>query len=493
MKKKIVSLVLAGCLFGGGMGFTANAAEVEDAVAETSVDEAAQPEESAEEVSETETSAEETVDVEIADEETPLAGPEVEIGSESDEAEVEVEVDEDDIPVEFDMGTGDIELELEEVDENEKVDITPLEEVEKDGVEISDEEVPLAGEEVEAEEESEEDAEAETEKKTVSKLTTIYTQDENGKVHKITRAITVDENGNESVDERDEEYGFIGKDGGFYTIGTKIEQDRVYEINVEYVKDVQKIMSLAADETEVEGEAVDNREDEISFTITDEIVSVDLSYTTIVSEDQEGPVTSEDANIQAIFDKVNMPEKLDTGVDIVAHIDENGVVTEISATATEPIVRDREVMIAEAAEMDFEFNKEYVEEDVVMEVEVEADAKTEGEAEEISIEDEETPLAGDMQDAESEDEESKDVPEEVIKKVEATKEVAIVDELSDADADAGDEDSDADEAAADEAAADDAAEEVIDAVDTAEETTEVVAAEVSVEEISETVEDSVEE
>lgn len=445
MKKKIVSLVLAGCLLGGGMGFTANAAEIE----------AAQPEESVEEVSETETSAEETVDVEIADEETPLAGP-----------EAEVEVDEDDIPVEFDMETGDIELELEEVDENEKVDITPLEEIEKDGVEISDEEVPFAGEETEGE--------TKTEQKVVSKLSTMYTQDANGTVHKITRAITVDENGNESVEETDEEYGYIGKDGGFYTIETKIEQDRICEINVEYVKDVQKIMPWDEDAA---------TENYASFTITDEIVGVDLSYTTIASEDQEGPVTSEDTNIQAIFDKVNMPEKLDTGVDIVAHIDENGVVTEISATATEPIIRDREVLIAEAAEMDFEFDKEYVEEDVVMEVEVkvEADAETD----EISIEDEETPLAGDMQDTDAEDEESEDAPEEVIKKVEATKEVAIVDELSDADAD--DEDSDADEAAAD-----DAAEEVIDADGSAEEVTEVAVPEVSVEEISETTEESIE-
>lgn len=208
-------------------------------------------------------------------------------------------------------------------------------------------------------EEEEEDIldEEKVEKKALARVATIYHLKEDGTVVKITRTITEDEDGNIAVEDIEEEIGEM-IDGEFYLTHMEPVEYDLCHINIEYSKEIEKIENLSGTES-------------IKTTLnTNFAIGAGESITSI----------EHSSDISDILSKIDFGDTVNSGVDIVASIDIDGNISIESAVAREPEHIESEIKLFEKAEMDFEFDVEYSEEETLDGSEEENDSNTDEDA-----------------------------------------------------------------------------------------------------------------
>ncbi|WP_189270095.1 hypothetical protein [Pseudobutyrivibrio ruminis] len=243
----------------------------------------------------------------------------------------------------------------EKEDEDEEDDEEDDEEKE-DEEKVQIEEIADSKELIEEEEENLEEEEKVV-KKALARVATIYHLKEDGTVVKINRTITEDEEGNIAVEDIEEEIGEM-IDGEFYLTHMEPVEYDLCHINIEYSKEIEKIENFNG--TESMKTTLNT-----NFTIGagESIMSIEHS-----------------SDISDILSKIDFGDTVNSGVDIVASIDIDGNISIESAVAREPEHIESEIKLFEKAEMDFEFDVEYSDEEILDGSEEETDSNTEEDA-----------------------------------------------------------------------------------------------------------------
>ncbi len=289
------------------------------------------------------------------------------INAYADESEPDYAIEDLTEPTDSDEESNDVVVEEDEdytsiTDEEKEDEDEEDEEDEEDDEEKEDEEkvqIEEISDSKELLEEEEEDIleEEKVEKKALARVATIYHLKEDGTVVKITRTITEDEDGNIAVEDIEEEIGEM-IDGEFYLTHMEPVEYDLCHINIEYSKEIEKIENLSGTES-------------IKTTLnTNFAIGAGESITSI----------EHSSDISDILSKIDFGDTVNSGVDIVASIDIDGNISIESAVAREPEHIESEIKIFEKAEMDFEFDVEYSDEETLDGSEEETDSNTDEDA-----------------------------------------------------------------------------------------------------------------
>lgn len=348
----------------------------------------------------------ETEEVAIEDEATPLAGEvteeevdvqEPETTEENDEVAAESNATEEVSDEEVSDEEEDAEVVSDEAvdtdkEDTEKVEIENLEQDECNHIDADEDGIcDECGEELETK-----DAEETAKKIKAGTVVSVrYHLNDDNTVIKITKTSATDDNGNTTVEETEEELGFIDEDGNLHITHTEINEVDICHVNISYDKEIEIVDNFIPTGEFVDTNLVANFDIESGSTITEEAL-----------EENEDAVS--------ILAGINLPENLESGIDVTAHIDADGNVSEITAVATDAEHQEIEVEVSEIVEIDFEFDVEY------------SDDVLEETAEEVTIEDEETALAGDTKDESEEAAEDEESDTETDEDSEVAEEVADV-------------------------------------------------------------------
>jgi len=297
--------------------------------------------------------------------------------TDSDEESNDVVVEEDE-----DYTSNTDEEKEDEKEDDEKEDDEEKEDEEK----VQIEELSDNKELLEEEEEENFEEEEKVVKKALARVATIYHLKEDGTVVKINRTITEDEDGNIAVEDIEEEIGEM-IDGEFYLTHMEPVEYDLCHINIEYSKGIEKIENLNG--TESMKTTLNT-----NFTIGagESIMSIEHS-----------------SDISDILSKIDFGDTVNSGVDIVASIDIDGNISIESAVAREPEHIESEIKLFEKAEMDFEFDVEYSDEETLDGSEEETDSNTDEDAVPLDDAIVKEELAVVEEEAEEADEAAKDI------------------------------------------------------------------------------------
>lgn len=377
--RKLVTLGMTLSVLGANIAAPAVYAaelDVEEAPAVESVVEEAAP--AAEEATEEAAPEAEAEEVAIEDEATPLAG---------EVAEEKVDIQEAETTEESDEAEADKESEETEVDA-EKEELVDEAEDEKECNHIDADEDGICDEC--GDELGTKDADEAAKKIKAGTVVSVkYHLNDDNTVIKITKTSVTDDNGNTTVEETEEEIGFLDEDGNLNITHTEINEVDICHVNISYDKEIEIVDNFTPTGEFVDTNLIANYDIEAGSTITEETVE-------------------ENKDAISILAGINLPENLESGIDITAHIDADGNVSDITAVATDAEHQEIEVEVSEIVEVDFEFDVEYSEDDL----------------ETLTIEDEEVALAGDTESENESDAEDEESDTETEEESETTKEVS---------------------------------------------------------------------
>ena len=312
------------------------------------------------------------------------------INAYADESEPDYAIEDLTEPTDSDEESNDVVVEEDE-DYTSNTDEEKEDEDEEDDEEKEDEEkvqIEEISDSKELLEEEEEDIleEEKVVKKALARVATIYHLKEDGPVVKITRTITEDEDGNIAVEDIEEEIGEM-IDGEFYHTHMEPVEYDLCHINIEYSKEIEKIENLSGTES----------------------IKTTLNSNFAIGAGESITSIEHSSDISDILSKIDFGDTVNSGVDIVASIDIDGNISIESAVATEPEHIESEIKLFEKAEMDFEFDVEYSEEETLDGSEEETDSNTDEDA--VPLDDaivEEEPAVVE-EEVEEDDEAAKDI------------------------------------------------------------------------------------